>query len=99
MNDTVMKAHQNRNMNYDEMYDYEMVNEAAHPARGNLLSIYGIINDRTVLMLKDGKISVQIYYSSSWPFMASSHCWSDAIWPIRPVLMRRMVLYTLRLVR
>ena len=45
MNDTVMKAHQNRNMNYDEMYDYEMVNEAAHRARGNLLSIYGIIND------------------------------------------------------
>ena len=39
MNDTVMKAHQNRNMNYDEMHDYEMFNEAAHPARGNLLSI------------------------------------------------------------
>ena len=43
MNDTVMKAHQNRDMN-----DYEIVNEAAHPARGNLLSIYGIINDITV---------------------------------------------------
>ena len=44
MNDTVMKAHQNRNMNYDEINDYEMDNEAAQPARGNLLSIYGIIN-------------------------------------------------------
>ena len=98
MNDTVMKAHQNRNMTYDEMHDYEMFNEAAHPARGNLLSIYGIINDITVLMLNERKSSVQIYYSSSWPFMASSHCWRDAIWPIRPVLMRRMVLYTLRLV-
>ena len=40
MNDTVMKAHQNRNMTYDEMHDYEMFNGAAHPARGNLLSIY-----------------------------------------------------------
>ena len=43
MNDTVMKAHQNRNMTYDEMHDYEMFNGSAHPARGNLLSIYGII--------------------------------------------------------
>ena len=34
-----MKAHQNRNMNYDDMYDYGMFNEAAHPARGNLLSL------------------------------------------------------------
>ena len=34
-----MKAHQNRNMNYDEMHDYGMFNEAAHPARGNLLSL------------------------------------------------------------
>ena len=42
MNDTVMKAHQNRNMTYDEMNDLWNVNEAAHPARGNLLSIYGI---------------------------------------------------------
>ena len=48
MNDTVMKAHQNRDMTYDEMNDYEMFNEAAHPARGNLLSIYGIINDINV---------------------------------------------------
>ena len=47
MNDTVMKA-QNRDMTYDEMNDYEMFNEAAHPARGNLLSIYGIINDINV---------------------------------------------------
>ena len=39
MNDKVMKAHQNRNMTYDEMNDYETVNEAAHPVRGNLLSI------------------------------------------------------------
>ena len=28
MNDTVMKAHQNRDMTYDEMNDYEIVNEA-----------------------------------------------------------------------
>ena len=34
-----MKAHQNRNMNYDEMHDYGMFNEAAHLARGNLLSL------------------------------------------------------------
>ena len=40
MNDTVMKAHQNRNMTYDEMHDYEMFNGVARPARGNLLSIY-----------------------------------------------------------
>ena len=72
-------------MTYDEMHDYEMFNEAAHPARGNLLSIYGIINDITVLMLNERKISVQIYYSSSWPFIASSDCWRDAIWQIRPV--------------
>ena len=60
MNDTVMKAHQNRDMTYDEMNDYEMFNEAAHPARGNLLSIYGIINDITVQMLNERKISVQV---------------------------------------
>ena len=57
MNDTVMKAHQNRNMTYDEMNDYEIVNEAAHPARGNLLSIYGILNDTTVLMLNERKLA------------------------------------------
>ena len=60
MNDTVMKAHQNRDMTYDEMNDYEMFNEAAHPARGNLLSIYGIINYITVQMLNERKISVQV---------------------------------------
>ena len=60
MNDTVMKAHQNRDMTYDEMNDYEMFNEAAHPARGNLLSIYGIIDDITVQMLNERKISVQV---------------------------------------
>ena len=27
MNDTVMKAHQNQDMTYDEMNDYEMFNE------------------------------------------------------------------------
>ena len=60
MDDTVMKAHQNRDMTYDEMNDYEMFNEAAHPARGNLLSIYGIINDINVQMLNERKINVQI---------------------------------------
>ena len=30
MNDTVMKAHQNRNMTYDEMHDYEMFNGAGN---------------------------------------------------------------------
>ena len=60
MNGTVMKAHQNRDMIYDEMNDYEIVNEAAHPARGNLLSIYGIINDNTVQMLNERTISVQV---------------------------------------
>ena len=35
-----MKAHQNQYMKYDDMYDYGMFNEAAHPARGNLLSLY-----------------------------------------------------------
>ena len=39
-NDTVMKAHQNQDMKYDDMYDYGMFNEAAYPARGNLLSLY-----------------------------------------------------------
>ena len=34
-----MKAHQNRNMNYDEMYDYEMLNGAAQLARGIVLSL------------------------------------------------------------
>ena len=33
-NDIVMKVHQNRNMNYDEMHEYEMFNGAAQPARG-----------------------------------------------------------------
>ena len=32
-----MKAHQNRNMNYDEMHEYEMFNGAAQPARGIVL--------------------------------------------------------------
>ena len=36
-NDIVMKAHQNRNMNYDEMHEYEMFNGAAQPARGIVL--------------------------------------------------------------
>ena len=45
MNETGMKAHRNQEMTYDEMNDYEMFNGAAQPARGNLLSIYGIIND------------------------------------------------------
>ena len=91
MNDTVMKAHQNQDMTYDEMNDYEMFNEAAHPARGNLLSIYGIINDITVQCSTSvNKRSSD--YSSSWSFMAFSHCWRDAIWPIRPDLRSRMVL-------
>ena len=59
MNDTVMKAHQNRDMTYDEMNDLWNVNEAAHPARGNLLSIYGIINDFTV-QCSTSVISVQV---------------------------------------
>ena len=37
--DIVMKAHQNRNMNYDEMHEYEMFNGAAQPARGIVLFI------------------------------------------------------------
>ena len=39
MNDIVMKAHQNRNMNYDEMHEYVMFNEAAQLARGIVLSL------------------------------------------------------------
>ena len=39
-NDIVMKAHQNRNMNYDEMHEYEMFNGAAQLARGIALSIF-----------------------------------------------------------
>ena len=34
-----MKAHQNRNMNYDEMHEYGMFNEAAQLARGIVLSL------------------------------------------------------------
>ena len=60
MNDTVMKAHRNRDMTYDEMNDYEMFNGAAHPARGNLLSIYGIINDINVQMLNERNICPDI---------------------------------------
>ena len=65
MNDTVMKAHQNRNMIYDEMHDYEMFNGAAHPVRGNLLSIYGIIKILLFRCSKERKISVQTYHYSS----------------------------------
>ena len=46
-------------MTYDEMNDLWNVNEAAHPARGNLLSIYGIIIDFTVQRSKS-VISVQV---------------------------------------
>ena len=35
-----MKAHQNRNMTYDEMNDYAMFNGAAHLARGSVLSLF-----------------------------------------------------------
>ena len=35
-----MKAHQNRNMNYDEMHEYEMFNGAAQLARGIVLLLY-----------------------------------------------------------
>ena len=35
-----MKAHQNPNMNYDEMHEYGMFNGAAQPARGIVLSIF-----------------------------------------------------------
>ena len=55
-----MKAHQNQFMKYDDMYDHGMFNEAAHPARGNLLTIYGIINNITVQMLNERKISVRV---------------------------------------
>ena len=34
-----MRAHQNRNMNYDEMYEYEMFNGAAQLARGIVPSL------------------------------------------------------------
>ena len=66
MNDTVMKAHQNQDMTYDEMNDLWNVNEAAHPARGNLLSIYGIINDLTV-QRSTSLISVQGSYITVRP--------------------------------
>ena len=59
-----MKAHQNQDMKYDDMYDYGMFNEAAHPARGNLLSIFGIIKDVIVHMLNERKLAFE-YYSSS----------------------------------
>ena len=71
MNDTVMKAHQNQDMTYDEMNDYEMFNEAAHPARGNLLSIYGIINDITVLCQCSTSVNkrsmITVHLGHSWP--------------------------------
>ena len=38
-----MKAQQNRNMKYDDMYDYGMFNEVAHPARGNQCNCHYII--------------------------------------------------------
>ena len=42
-------------------------------------------------MLNERKLAFK-YYSSSWSFIAFSHCWRDAIWPIRPDLRSRMVL-------
>ena len=69
MNDTVMKAHQNQEMTYDEMNDYEMFNEVAHPARGNLLSIYGIINDITVQCSTsvNKRSMITVHLGHSWP--------------------------------
>ena len=91
-----MKAHQNRNMNYDEMHEYEMFNGAAQPARGIVL----LLCKHNILFTGsyDRNVSVQTFHTSSWWRIASSHCWREAIWPSMPALMRRMVLYTLCLV-
>ena len=56
-----MKAHQNQDMRYDDMYDYGMFNEAAHPARGNLLSLYYQKYDINCSMLNERTVSVQIF--------------------------------------
>ena len=95
-NDIVMKAHQNRNMNYDEMHEYEMFNGTAQPARGIVLFLckHNILFTGSL----ERNVSVQTYHTSSWRRIASSHCWSEAIWPNMPALMRRMMLYTLCLV-
>ena len=91
-----MKAQQNRNMNYDEMHEYEMFNGAAQLARGIVLSICK--HNLLFTGSYERNVSVQVSHISSWRRIASSHCWREAIWPSMPALMRRMVLYTLCLV-
>ena len=58
-----MKAHQNRNMTYDEMYDYGMFN-GRRTLREATYCHYIIINmiltDFTVQMLNEHNVSVQI---------------------------------------
>ena len=91
-NDIVMKAHQNRNMNYDEMHEYEMFNGAAQLARGIVL----LLCKHNILFTGsyERNVSVQTIHISYWRRIASSHCWSEANWLSMPALMRRMVLYT-----
>ena len=95
-NDIVMKAHQYRNMNYDEMHEFEMFNGAAQLARGIVL----LLCKHNILFTGsyERNVSVQTIHISSWRRIASSHCWSEANWLSMPALMRRMVLYTLCLV-
>ena len=89
-----MKAHQNRNMNYDEMHEYGMFNEAAQLARG-IVELYCQYVKLYCQYVKHKLLASRLLHISSWRRIASSHCWREANWPNMPALMRRMVLYTL----
>ena len=54
-----MKAHQNQDMKYDDMYDYGM-SMRRRTLREATYCLYGIINDITVQMLKEREISVRV---------------------------------------
>ena len=87
-----MQAHQNRNMNYDEMHEYVMFNEAAQLARGIVLSLckHNLLFNGSYNM--SVMLASRLVHISSWRCIASSHCWRETSWPNMPVLMRRMVL-------
>ena len=66
-----MKAHQNRNMNYDEMHEYEMFNGAAQLARGIVLLLCK--HNRLFTGSYERNVSVQTFHMSSWRRIPSRH--------------------------
>ena len=57
MNDTVMKAHQNRNMTYDEMHDYECSMEWRTLREATYCLYIWYLKDITVPMLIKRKLA------------------------------------------